>query len=311
MALKSGFVEHGPGEPPLALPGQSGRGARMREYYDLVKPGIVYGNTIVALAAYFFATRFAIDIDVFCALVIGLAFVIGSAAIFNNYFDRRIDTLMERTKTRALASGTIPVTFALVFAAILGIVGFGVLYALANPLSAYCALAGFLVYLCLYGPLKRMTPWGVVIGALAGAAPVFVGYAAATGRIDAAAVLIFAILCIWQLPHFFAVAIYRFDEYAAAGIPTVPIKIGIAKTKYAIATTIIVFAAAIGLVPALGYAGGIYAIAMALVCAVWFASALRGFSAPDDKRWARRLFYISLLVIFAFAVLLAVGPLLP
>ncbi|HUO50426.1 MAG TPA: heme o synthase [Candidatus Paceibacterota bacterium] len=311
--MKWNFVRESVSEEtrPFTLPGQRATSARFNEYYDLVKPGIVYGNTIVAIAAYLFASRWVLDVQIFSGLIVGLAFVIGSAAILNNYFDRHIDALMERTKNRALATGAISTSFALIFSAILGLVGFGILYALVNPLSAFSALAGFLVYLGLYGPSKRATPWGVVIGAVAGAIPTFVGYAAATGRIDLPALLLFSILFIWQLPHFFAISLYRYDEYAAAKIPTFAFKMGIPPTKYAIVTTIILFTAAVGLLSSFGYTGGLFAIAMALVCAVWFVSALRGFKATDTKAWARRMFYISLLVIFAFTILLSVGPILP
>ena len=143
---------------------------------------------------------------------------------------------MERTKDRALAAGRISGRAAIVYGTILGFVGFAVLVLHTNLLTAAIAAVGFFFYVFMYSLwFKRRSICGTVVGSIAGAVPPLVGYCAASNRFDAAAILLFFILAIWQMPHFFAIAIYRFNDYAAASIPVFPVKKEIQKTKIAIA----------------------------------------------------------------------------
>src|SRR6185436_3371747 len=194
-----------------------------KAYYHLTKPGIIYGNIIVAAAAFVFASHKTgegiIDLVLGLWMIVGLSCVIASACVFNNYQDRHMDAKMQRTKTRALASGAIPHGYALLFGAVLLVVGLKVLLFFTNILAFEVALAGFLVYVFAYSPLKPRTPYALFVGALAGATPPVVGYVAVTNTLDSTAWLLFLFLFVWQLPHFLAIAVYRNEEYAAASVP--------------------------------------------------------------------------------------------
>ncbi len=191
----------------------------IKEYYHLAKPGIVYGNVFTTLAAFLFASHWHVGATLFFVTMLGIAFVIGSGCVFNNYLDIEIDKKMERTKTRALVRGTIPVLEALVYGALLGLVGLYLLYAYVNTLSAGIALLGIVVYVGMYTPLKKRSALAVFVGAVAGAVPIVVGYTAVTNHLDLTALFLFTCLFVWQLPHFLAIAVYRYDEYTAAGVP--------------------------------------------------------------------------------------------
>ena len=179
---------------------------------------MVFGNVLVAAAAFLFVSPELIDWPLFFILFVGLSLVISSACTFNNYFDRRLDAKMERTKNRALPAGRISPGSALVFGLVLLFFGVVVLYQ-TNALALGAALLGFIVYVFLYTPLKPRTPHALWVGAVAGAMPPVVGYTAAANTLDLYALLLFVALFLWQIPHFLAIAVYRYEEYKAAGIP--------------------------------------------------------------------------------------------
>lgn len=194
--------------------------AQAGTYWELCKPGIVWGNALTAAAGFFLASReTTLNWALLAGTVAGLCCVIASAAVFNNYFDRDIDSKMARTRGRALATGEIANMHALVFATLAGAAGVLLLYFFTNPLSLGTALAGWVVYVALYTPLKPKSPYALYVGAFAGATPPVVGYVAVTNTFDWYAFALFAFLFLWQLPHFLAIAVYRFDEYKNAGVP--------------------------------------------------------------------------------------------
>jgi len=191
----------------------------IKTYYNLAKPGIIYGNALVAAAGFLFAARGHVDWFELFAMLLGLSFVIGSACVFNNIYDIDIDARMERTKGRAMVTGAVSRSYATLYALVLG-VGGGILLGLyTTPQALAAALAGFTIYVLLYTPLKALTPWALFVGAAAGATPPMVGYLAVTGQLDWYAWALFIALYLWQLPHFMAIATYRWQEYTAAGVP--------------------------------------------------------------------------------------------
>jgi protoheme IX farnesyltransferase len=190
----------------------------LRTYYNLTKPGIIYGNALVAAAAFIFGSHTGINWMLFALTIVGLSFVIGGSCVFNNYYDRDIDARMERTKKRAFAAGKVTPMHALIFGFVLLLGGIALL-SFTSVLALGAALVGFIVYVFLYTPIKHRSGYAVYVGAIAGATPPVVGYAAATNMLDMYALAFFAFLFLWQLPHFFAIARYRYKEYQAAGIP--------------------------------------------------------------------------------------------
>lgn len=187
-------------------------------YLELTKPRLALANIIVAAAAYIFGSPELFDWSGFFFMLAGLFMVIGSACTFNNIYDRGIDARMERTRSRALATGTISKRYAAVFGVILLILG-SILLLQTHILALLSSVAGWVSYVISYTPLKHRSGLALYVGALAGATPPVVGYTAATGVLDWYAVALFALLYLWQLPHFMAIARYRYREYAAAGIP--------------------------------------------------------------------------------------------
>lgn len=191
----------------------------IKTYYGLTKPGIVYGNALTATAGFFLASSGTIDWALLFVTLVGLSCIIASACVFNNYFDREIDAQMERTKNRALPAKQISGHNALIFASVLGFLGAALLFFFTNTLTLAVALFGLFVYVALYTPLKRATPHALWAGAIAGATPPVVGYTTVTNSLDFYALALFVFLFLWQIPHFLSIALYRYEEYKAAGIP--------------------------------------------------------------------------------------------
>ena len=269
----------------------------LKVYYMLTKPGIIFGNIVTTAAGFVLASQGKIDYWMFLMTLVGLAFIIGSAGVFNNYIDRKIDAKMARTMERPLVKGTITVMNALMFGTLLALFGTAVLLKFTNVLTVLVALTGFFVYLVLYTFWKYRSFYGTLVGSIAGAMPPVVGYCAASDRLDMGAFLLFAILVLWQMPHFFSIAIYRIDEYQEASIPVLPIKRGMYATKVQMVLYIVAFIISTVLLTFAGYTGYMYLIASTIVGVAWLALCMNGFRSLDDARWARQMFACSLAVI--------------
>jgi protoheme IX farnesyltransferase len=289
--------------------------ATFKDFYRLAKPGIIYGNIITTIAAFLFASRWHFaglaSLWLFIATVVGLSFVIGSACVFNNYIDRDIDRKMSRTRERALVTGIISVRSALIYGTILGLIGFALLGLFVNILTDLIALVGFVFYVVIYGLAKRGSEWGAVVGSIPGAVPILVGYTALTNHLDITALILFLVLVFWQMPHFYAIAMYRLDEYKAAGIPVLPAEKGMRTTKIHILFYIIAFILATSALWVFGFAGYVYLAVVLVLGLIWLARSVQGFTARDDTKWAKKLFLFSLIVLLGFCVAIAVAPLVP
>ena len=260
----------------------------IKRLYELAKPGIVYGNITTTLASFLFASRLHPDIMHLIATLLGLSLVIGSACVFNNYIDRRIDALMERTRHRALVEGTISKHDALSLATLLGLLGFFILFEWTNVLTATMAGVGFVFYVVCYSWAKRKAYWGTLVGSVSGAMPIIVGYTAVTERIDYTAIILFLTLVVWQMPHFYAIALNRMSDYERAGIPILPLVYGVRRTKLSIAFYIIVFIFAAETLALKGYVGVSYASVMMIVSGWWLSLAVQGFRRATDPLWSKR-----------------------
>ncbi len=285
--------------------------ATLREYYELTKPGIVYGNGLAVIAGFLLASKGRVSPWLLVATLVGISLVIASACVFNNYIDRDIDKKMTRTKKRALVTGDISGTTALVYATILGIVGFGLLALYVNVLVVWVGLFAMAMYVIVYGIAKRRSVWGTVVGSVSGALPPVIGYVAVTNMLDLGALLLFVILTLWQMPHFYAIAMYRRDEYAAAGIPVLAVKRGMKASKWQIIGYVIAFTLAALLLNIFHYTGITYAVVMLALGIVWLIKGIKGLHVADDVRWARRMFLFSLIVLTVFCILLSVDAFLP
>lgn len=283
----------------------------LKQYYLLAKPGIIYGNAVSAAAGFFLASQGHFSLGVFVAMLVGISLVMGSGCVFNNYIDRGIDALMKRTRGRALVKGTISARNALAYGTILGLIGLLILALSANRLTAGIALLGFVIYVVLYALAKRRSEWGTVVGSLAGAVPPVVGYTAVSNHFDGAALILFLILVIWQMPHFYAIAIFRADDYAAAALPVLPVRRGVRTTKVHMLLYIVAFLIVSVALTLFGHTGYVYLVVTALLSLAWLRIAAQGFQAENDIVWARKLFRFSLIVLVILCIVISLNAVLP
>jgi protoheme IX farnesyltransferase len=286
----------------------------IKDYYRLAKPGIIYGNLITTIAAFLFASAWHVNIVLLLSTIIGLGLVIGSACVFNNYLDRDIDKNMTRTKDRALVTGRISLNAARIYGVVLGSVGFALLILYVNFLTAVLAyVLGFFWYTVIYTYGKRKTHWAALLGTIPGAVPILVGYTAVTNHIDLTAILLFLILVFWQMPHFYGIALYRLNEYKAAGVPVFPATKGIRATKRHMIGFIFLYAVVTIAFASLAKAGITYLVIVLAFGSAWLYRALKGYDRPEEEssRWGRELFLFSLITLLTFCAALAASPLLP
>ena len=212
--------------------GHSGLRGIFDDYYELTKPRIIYLLLVTTYAAMVMAARGIPSLPLTFFTLVGGALSAASAGAFNCVWDRDIDRLMNRTKGRPVARGAISMRHALIFASVLQIVAFAMLFVLVNPLAAWLSLAGNVYYVVIYTMwLKRTTPLNIVIGGAAGAVPPLVGWAAVTGHLGSPAFALFAVIFLWTPPHFWALSLMTEIDYDKAGIPMLPNVKGIPRTK--------------------------------------------------------------------------------
>jgi protoheme IX farnesyltransferase len=203
-----------------------------RDYLELCKPRVVALMLLTVLVGMFLATPGWVPCITLVAGLVGIGLCAGSAAAINHLVDKHIDAIMARTKKRPVARGQISVANAIAFAFIAGVAGLSVLMIFVNALTAGLTFISLIGYAGVYtGYLKRATSQNIVIGGLAGAAPPLLGWTAVTNHLDPQAFLLVLIIFIWTPPHFWALSIYRYEDYRNAKIPMLPVIYGIPYTK--------------------------------------------------------------------------------
>ncbi len=284
---------------PLASTGWRGV---CNDYFELTKPRIIYLLLITTFAGMMMAQRGLPPFWLTVCTLAGGALASASAGAFNCVWDRDIDRLMRRTKTRPLAAGRISVASALIFGAVSGCLSFVLLLAFVNPLAAWLAVAGNAFYVFVYTIwLKRRTPLNIVIGGAAGALPPLVGWAAVTGALGWPAIALFLLIFLWTPPHFWALALMTNIDYDKAHIPMLPNVAGIERTKREIFTySIVLVAMSLALYP-LHVMGPCYFGAAAILGGVFVFDAWKMFG-EAGKRWPRALFKYSLLYLALMCV---------
>ena len=283
----------------------------IKTYYYLTKPGIIYGNAITTIAGFLFASQSHIDFKLLLATLVGLSLVIAAGCVLNNIFDRDIDARMARTKNRAMVTGQVSNRNAIIYAVVLVLVGIKVLLLFTNLLTTIMVLIGFAVYVGAYTPLKHRTVHATLVGSIAGAVPIVVGYTAVTNQFDLGATLLFFVLVTWQMPHFYAIAMRRLDEYRAASIPVLPAKNGVSFTKITILVYIVLFILATTSLTYFKFTGLIYLFIMAICGLAWLFLGLQGFKKTiDEKVWARKMFLLSLIVLLVFSFTLSLSAIM-
>lgn len=277
-----------------------------QDYLTLCKPKVVSLIVFTAVVGMFLATPSMVPWDVLIYGTIGIGLAASSAATINHVIDYRIDSIMARTMRRPLPEGRISVVNAIIFAWFLGTISMGILAFLVNTLTAGLTALSLIGYGFIYSMfLKRATPQNIVIGGAAGAAPPVLGWTAVTGTLDPNSLLLFLIIFVWTPPHFWALAIYRRDDYAAADIPMLPVTHGVEFTRLQILLyTILLFV--VTLLPYLvGMSGLFYLVGAVLLGAGFLYYAILMHFNHDDRLAMRTFSYsiIYLMLLFAFLLI--------
>jgi len=283
-----------------------------RQYWPLTKPRVVALIVFTALVGMLLAVP---GIPPWRALLfgnLGIWLAAASAAAINHLIDQRIDALMARTQHRPLPAGHLNGPQVLIFAVSLGLASMLILVLWVNVLTALLTFASLIGYAVIYTAyLKRATPQNIVIGGAAGAAPPVLGWAAVTGEVDPHALLLFLIIFIWTPPHFWALAIFRHDDYARAEIPMLPVTHGIPYTRWHVLFyTVLLFVAT--LLPWITGMSGVFYLGGAVILnLVFLYYAVRLLNPPNDY-FAMEVFKYSIVYLMAlFAFLLVDHYLLP
>jgi protoheme IX farnesyltransferase len=277
-----------------------------QDYYELTKPKVVLLLLLTALVGMCLASDTWISWQILIAGLIGIGFLSSAAAVVNHVVDREIDGKMARTFNRPVAKGKVTPQKALIFAAVLTVVGYVILELWVNRLTAILTFAGLLGYAVVYTMyLKRATPQNIVIGGLAGAIPPLLGWTAVTGEIHAHALLLVLIVFIWTPPHFWALAIHREKDYAKAQVPMLPVTHGIDFTKTSILLYTVLLCVVCLLPYLVGMSGLIYLIGSSLLNAgfLYYAWKLK-FTANEQT--AMKTFKYSIIHLMVLFVVLLV-----
>jgi len=284
----------------------------IKNYLLVTKPGIILGNLISIAGGFFLASKGRFDIAVLLSTIIGISLVVASGCVFNNCVDRNIDRKMTRTHNRVLAKGLMSPKGAVYYGSLLGMAGTALLWMATNMLSVAIVLAGFTIYVGVYSLyLKRNSVFSTLIGSLAGAAPPLAGYCAVRNRFDLGAGILLLIFSLWQMPHCYAIAIFRFKDYTAAAIPVLPIKKGMPTAKKHIVGYILAFMAATLMLTFGGYTGYAYLAVAAAMGLSWLVIAWSGYKTSNERVWAKRLFVFSILAIFTVSFMMSIDFTVP
>jgi protoheme IX farnesyltransferase len=283
-----------------------------RDLVTLAKPRITLMVVITAAGGLFLSRRMpdaeALSTATIVSTLLGCALIVSGANALNMYLERDSDRLMKRTKNRPLPAGRMSPRVALWFGVLVSALAIPVLAIGANALTALLAIIANLLYVLAYTPLKQHSAYALHVGAIPGAIPPLLGWTAGTGRIDAAGLVLFGILFLWQIPHFCAIALFRKEDYASAGIFVLPNVTGELATRHTIVRWTFALLATSLLVVPLGVADHTYLIAAALLGAVFFVWGCYGLREGTGARWAKSLFGISILYLVLLFAALTINP---
>lgn len=281
--------------------------SRAADYVTLAKPRLNMLVVASTLAGYVMGGGAMSDVVRVLMMLGGTALVAGGASAFNQVIERRTDALMRRTQQRPMADGRLGRADALLYASVLSVAGLAILAVGVNPLSAWVAFATLVSYAAIYTPLKLRTSFATVIGAIPGALPPVIGWAAATSSLSQGAWVLFGILFLWQLPHFLAIAWMYREDYARAGFPMLPV---IEPDGRSTARQSVLYAAALlplSLAPTLiGMTTTVYFVAALILTLAFLGLTLR-FAKTRSVPDARRVFFGSIIYLPILWALMIAG----
>lgn len=264
------------------------------DYLALTKPRLNFLVVATSAAGYYLGAPQTPDLSAMAYAVIGTALVAGGAAVLNQVYERDTDALMRRTRMRPLPDGRVAPTEAGIFGLLLASAGLGLLAVQANALAAVLALVTLAVYLIVYTPMKRRSPLATLVGAIPGALPPLIGWAASHGELAAGGAALFGIVFLWQIPHFMAIAwLYR-EDYGKAGFPMLPVIDPEGRRAGRQALVYAILLVPVSLVPTLVGLTGVWSAIVAAVLGVALAWLAERFASTRSDRSARWLFFASI-----------------
>lgn len=281
---------------------RSPRKEKIRAYVALTKPRILMMVVLMSAAGYFLGAKSIDPLPVFFMMLLGTGLSSGGAAVLNNYLERECDLKMTRTKTRSLPLGLVTPPEALLFGLVLSLIGVLLLAWQVNVLTGFLSLMTVFLYVLVYTPLKKISWWNTVVGAIPGALPPMGGWAAATGELDLGAWILFLILFVWQHPHFYAIAWMYKEDYAQGGFKMLPVVYpdGVRTFRQTVGFSLLLIP--VSLLPFYyGMAGAVYAWGIS-VLGIWMLAIgikLRRTRSVQDARTLLKVSVIYLPLFFA------------
>ncbi len=280
--------------------------SRAGRYFELCKPRVVYLIVFTAVVGMFLAVPGWPPLNALIAGTLGIGLAASSAAAINHLLDQRIDAVMARTRDRPLPSGQLGTKQVLSFALILCVISMTMLVIWVNSLTAVLTFLSLIGYAIIYTVwLKRATPQNIVIGGAAGAAPPVLGWTAVTGTVDPNALILFLIIYVWTPPHFWALAIHRRHDYAAADIPMLPVTHGVRFTRWQILFYTILLVIVSTLPFLTGMSGLLYMAGVTVLNIGFLWYALRLLGEHDEglpmQTFAYSVIYLMVLFVFLLA----------
>ncbi len=282
-------------------------GLSFKSFFSLCKPRVTSLIVFTAIIGMYMAkpAMVSMPLSLLLATTIGVGFASGAAAAFNCLIEHKIDAIMARTRGRAIPTGQVSSTETTIFATILGGTGLAVLYFYVNPLTMWLTFATFVGYAVVYTVfLKPATPMNIVIGGASGAMPPILGWAAVTNTVSPESLIMFLIIFAWTPPHFWALALYRREEYAKVGMPMLPVTHGEAFTLLHILLYTVILVA-VALMPyGMGMSGLIYLVSAIILNAIFMAYVIGLYRQYSDDLAKRTFKYSILYLTLLFAALL-------
>jgi protoheme IX farnesyltransferase len=277
----------------------------IRGFFNLCKPKVSAMIVFTAIIGMLLATPGMVSIPLLIAASIGIGFSSGAAAAFNCLIEHRIDAAMARTRGRAIPTGQVSSKQTMLYATLLGGTGMAILYYFVNPLTMWLTVATFVGYAIIYTVfLKPSTPMNIVIGGASGAMPPILGWAAVTNTVSPESLIMFLIIFAWTPPHFWALALYRREEYEKVGMPMLPVTHGEKFTRlYILLYTIILVA--VTMIPyAMQMSGIIYLVSVSILDAIFMGYAIKLYRKYSDALAKSTFKYSILYLMLLFTALL-------
>ncbi len=264
-----------------------------RDMLALTKPRITAMTLIVAGVSMLLAPERIALLDA-ALVLLGIALLVSGSSALNMYLERDYDGLMDRTRDRPLPAGRMAAGWALLLGFLLSVAALPALYFGANALTLWLGISSLIAYVLIYTPMKRVSSFSLVVGAIPGAMPSLLGYTAALGAVDRIGMALFGLAFLWQLPHFIAISIFRRRDYTNAGYPVVAQIVGMQQSKNLIVLTSILLVANSFLLWIFQLGGLLYGVASVGLGGWFLYACCKGYFGKDDEAWAKQIFMHSL-----------------